>query len=69
MVSDKQALDLYAQATHEDATALDDEETHLVVDSVRAVRASQTDAEALSAVLWMGHGEEESTEIIAGLRK
>jgi len=69
MVSDKQALDLYEKATHEDTSGLDDEEMYLVVDSVRSVRSAQTDAEALSAVLWMGHGEEESTEIIAGLRR
>ena len=69
MVSDKQALDLYEKGHTRRPSGLDDEEMYLVVDSVRSVRSAQTDAEALSAVLWMGHGEEESTEIIAGLRK
>tara|TARA_R110002020_G_scaffold197900_1_gene398991 strand:- start:4914 stop:5120 length:207 start_codon:yes stop_codon:yes gene_type:complete len=65
----KQTLDLYAEVTGSDVEAMDDEEISLALSTVRAVRSAKSEAESLSAVLWMGHGEGESLEIISKLRK
>jgi len=69
MISDKKALDLFELATGSRIEEMPDEELHLVIDSVRAVRAASSEAEAVSALGWMGHGQEWTIAVAVGLRQ
>ena len=69
MISDKQALDLYQEAAEGSLTNMDEEEKHLVVDSVRRVRSATSVEEAVSAILWMGGNEQETARLVSEMRK
>ena len=63
------ALDIYEEVTGGSVAGMDDEEIHLIVETVRSVRQARSKEAALSACLWMGHSEEWTDAFIAGVRQ
>lgn len=68
-MKDNQCLALYEEATGESIHELSDQERRLAIDTVRGVRKATSAEEALSAVLWIGHSQDESVRLVEKLLK